>query len=443
MKRLFDNLSADITSSKKLGFKFFIIGIFLLASAPALSGIFLFLALIIGSLKRSDSYFRDKWNYLFLAGGIFMVISSCVSLFSTSAAYREIWDPSLSWIGLLNWLPFFWCFWGFQPYLLTSNTRKICALCFVAGSIPVLITGFGQYWMGWHGPFQLFNGLIIWFQRPIHEMQGLTGLFNNSNYAGSWLTIVWPFCLAALLQPSLNIFRRIIVFSISSSFVTAIILTNSRNAWGGLLFPIPFVLGPSNWSWLVPISLLVLFPIFTAIVPFAPSGFQDWARTVVPERIWVRFSEEFSEFENYPRARLDIWKNAIKFISDKPLFGWGAAAFAVLYRLLGETGYRQEHTHNLPFELAFGYGIPASLFIFANIFALLIFSLRKSLFFNNKLPNTDIESSLFARAWWSSSLFLLCSHMLDIPYFDARISIAFWILLAGLRGLIRESSEYN
>ncbi len=27
----------------------------------------------------------------------------------------------LSWVGLANWIPFFWCFWGFKPYVVISN----------------------------------------------------------------------------------------------------------------------------------------------------------------------------------------------------------------------------------------------------------------------------------------------------------------------------------
>ena len=43
---------------------------------------------------------------------------------------------------------------------------------------------------------------LFWFQRPIDFEYGggLTGLFNNANYAGSWLLFMWPFCLAHLYE---------------------------------------------------------------------------------------------------------------------------------------------------------------------------------------------------------------------------------------------------
>ena len=60
------------------------------------------------------------------------------------------------------------------------------------------------------GPFKFLNGLIIWYQRPIDEISGLTGIyFNHANYAGSWLTIILPLCLSqSLLTVAKNILEK-------------------------------------------------------------------------------------------------------------------------------------------------------------------------------------------------------------------------------------------
>ena len=45
---------------------------------------------------------------------------------------------------------------------------------------------------------ETLNGLIIWYQRPLDNITGMTGLFNNPNYLGMWLTLCLPFALSAL-----------------------------------------------------------------------------------------------------------------------------------------------------------------------------------------------------------------------------------------------------
>ena len=59
----------------------------------------------------------------------------------------EGWDPNLSIIGLINWIPFFICFNGFQLYLKTSKARVFFSKLILVGTIPVLVTAFGQcFW---------------------------------------------------------------------------------------------------------------------------------------------------------------------------------------------------------------------------------------------------------------------------------------------------------
>ena len=46
---------------------------------------------------------------------------------------------------------------------------------------------------------------------------------------------------------------------------------------------------------------------------------------------------------------------------------------------------------------------------------------------------------LFDRAWWAAVLVLVVLHGTDMPFFDSRLNIAGWILLAGLRSRIRQT----
>ena len=61
--------------------------------------------------------------------------------------------------------------------------------------MPVIFTGIGQFFFNWEGPFSTFNGMIVWYLKDILPHLGLSGLFSNQNYAGTWLSIIWPFSL--------------------------------------------------------------------------------------------------------------------------------------------------------------------------------------------------------------------------------------------------------
>ena len=98
------------------------------------------------------------------------------------------WDSSAVWISLFNWIPFFLVFSGMQIYLKTEVQRTRFAKCLFAGIIPVILGLLLQKWFQITGPFIFLNGLIVFYLKPIEELGGFAGIFNNPNYAGLWLT---------------------------------------------------------------------------------------------------------------------------------------------------------------------------------------------------------------------------------------------------------------
>ena len=132
---------------------------------------------------------------------------------------------ALAWAGLGNWLPFIWGFWAFQPYVRSSDQRRWAARALVAGTVPVLITGFGQMLLGWSGPWQLLGGGIVWFVAPGGHPEGrLSGLFDYANVAGAWLAVVWPLSLAAVLRRRDPLWCRAIAMLLASALVAAVVL---------------------------------------------------------------------------------------------------------------------------------------------------------------------------------------------------------------------------
>ena len=400
----------------------FLIGIFFLPSAPSISYSLLLISSFFSIKNNFNKLGKDKWNLTFIFSAILLPI---ICLFQTDKIIPLInnWDQSLTWIGLSNWLLLIYCFLSLQFFVNTKEDRKIFAKTLIAGSLPVLISGFLQYFFKIYGPFQIFDGFIIWSQRPLQHDTGLTALFNNQNYAGVWFCIIWPLSLAALLEALNKKLDKYICLFILISITTVLILTTSRSAWAGLIILVPLMTGISSLIYLFPIFLLVLIVIFLAISNLVPYDFQNQIREILPIRFW----QEFIPDNFYGReARIEIWKNAIIFISQKPIIGWGAAAFPILY--FYEKNTYAGHAHNLIFELAISYGLPITILLFVSIFLICILSFLK-IFIRASFIKTDF----FERAWFSSFFVLLCSQLVDVQYFDGRISLIFWILLAGLK----------
>lgn len=394
-----------------LGWRCFQLGLLLLASSALLSALLLLVALVLGSLGRAPIW-RDGLNrWLALISGL--MVLGCVQAYSG-------W---LAWVGLGNWLPFFWGFWGFQPYVATPEARRRAALWLVAGTVPVVVTGLGQLWWGWSGPLQEFKGLVVWWiQRGGNPPGRLSGLFDYANIAGAWLALAWPLALAAALQRRISGGQRLVALLLVVGQGLALYLTDSRNAWGALVLALPIVAGPITWIWLLPVLALALVLVALASLPLVPAVVQHAARVVVPDPIWVRLSDaNFAGERPLAITRLSQWGVAVGLVAERPWLGWGAAAFSVIYPL--RTGHWHGHPHNLPIDLALSHGLPVALLLVGFVGWLLVRSYRLGM----------VAAPVFERAWWASALVLVALHATDMPLYDSRINIAGWILLAGLR----------
>ena len=409
------------------GFIFFLLGIFFLPSTMVISILFLLPAFVIASLSSHKSFFKDYWNLPFLIFGLLILISAISQNYLLTNKYDAIWDTKLSLIGLANWIPFIWVFWASQYYINSKSKRRSFSLILIAGTFPVLITGFGQYFLNWTGPFQTLNGLIIWYQRPIENPGGLSGLFSNQNYAASWLNFVWPFCIALFIEKGNNLFKKTATLSFLISTGLAAFLTFSRNAWIGLFTSMPIVIGKKGFKFFLPlttISILILFFLFS---PIFDSELQHSLRNLLPGKILSEFSNE--GYEGLDVTRMEIYKSALELIKENPFFGIGAGSFTEIFLL--NTNFWKGHSHNLLFELSISYGLPATIIFLITTINILYLSSKK--IFSSKIK---IDNNYIDRAFWAALFFFLISQLADVQYFDGKISLITWILIAGLKNII-------
>lgn len=422
----------------KLSEILFLIGIFLLASAMSI-GIFLILiSSIVSLLKRKDNPLKDKWTLVLITISTLMVTSCLYQTFSHTNKDLVGWDISLTWIGLLNWIPFFYLFISTKDFLNTSEKRLKVSILLLSGSFPVLVTGFGQYFFNWHGPISFFNGLITWYLKPIEPHLGLSGLFSNQNYAGTWMSLIWPLSLSLFFINKVNIYKRISALLILFLITFAIILTTSRNALFSFLISIPILMGIKSLLIILVILLLLIFIIYFQSNFIIFGEMSSFLSNIFPRQFFNKFSK-FNLTNILEYRRINLWKDSVNLISSKPLFGLGAASFPILYELYYQPkSFTEQHTHNLFLEISAGYGFIVSSMIFLFIFSLIYYSWKEL-----SSNSFNIKQSLINKSWLASTTVLLISQMNDITYYDGRISVMFWIFLSGLRNIIEERHDLS
>lgn len=316
--------------------------------------------------------------------------------------------------------------WGLRIYLLKKDQRIVFSKYLLAGTIPVLLSCVLQLWFGFdRGPYTTLNNLIIWFQYPIKLVGGLTGLFNNQNVLGMWLSVSLALSLG-LIKEEKNAISKLSLLSFIILIIYFIFLTNSRNAFLGLLITIFISRGIKKGFYILISSISFLF-VTNILFPFENNN----NFVLIPIKLLEKLQPSYSFFED----RIYIWNEALKLILQRPFLGWGGSTFPYLLPKEG-IGFVANHTHNLQLELAFSFGIPASL-----IFTFFIIKLARKSFNNIFIDKKDGASNMINKSWFLCFVLILVSHITDMTFFDGRISMIFAIIISGLINIVNEPNQ--
>ena len=332
-------------------------------------------------------------------------------------------------LDLFNWIPYFLCFIAFQTYLKTSNERKEFIKYFLIGTVPVIASCISQYWFKWYGQISTLNGLIIWFQKNPDPQQNMginyvSGLFSNQNYAAFWLATTWPFAFVFIKLIRKNLFPKIF-FLLNTYFL---IFTYSRNAILAILFSSLIILKPKTKNYififLVPLIFIVLNSLLINFFNF------DFFVNIIPVDLIEKITKfDLPNFSN--NARIIIFRRSFELIRLSPLIGLGASTFSTMSHTGGD--YLVQHTHNISLELALNYGIPISILLTAFV-SIIVFRASIKLFKSKQEDNLN-------KAWLGAVFTIIIFNLSDVVYYDGKLSLISWILLAGLKAIMHETIQ--
>ena len=158
--------------------------------------------------------------------------------------------------------------------------------------------------------------------------------------------------------------------------------------------------------------------------------------------VLIYINDRINLFEIFYRLeeRLGIFKEAIHLIYQNPIFGLGAGRINDI--VINDKSYIL-HTHNLFYELAYNYGLLAATPIIITI--LLLFYKSFTNIYNLSITKQQAKLykpiSIIDKSWFVAFFTILISQLVDIQYFDGRISLLFWLILASIREILKCSEK--
>ncbi|MEG4208552.1 O-antigen ligase family protein [Microcoleus sp. S13_B4] len=364
------------------------VGMLIFPLIPILGALGLFLGLAGTCKQKFRQISRRPLNGGFAILSVLLVITAVF-------AHNRI----EAFVGLYNFLPFFILFAAFSRLIQTSPQLRQLSWMIVISSIPVIILGLGQQFLGWSGIDQL-QPVFGWVLAPQGNPPGrMASVFMYANILACYLTIAFILALGLWMgegfgnapgkgfngftrsilreeergkketineplipdsQFPIRNFRFLFLSCAVIGNAVALIFTNSRNAWGLAVVAVLAFAFYVGYKKLLAAVLSVASTIFLSA--FGPQPLRQSLRRIVPAFFWARLTDEM--FPNRPTATLrkTQWEFAWSMTQQRPWTGWGLRNFTPLYQ-----AQMQEwlgHPHSLILMLTAETGIPTTLLFF-------------------------------------------------------------------------------
>jgi hypothetical protein len=123
--------------------------------SPLLGAVTVGFVSLITWLKQSRKINRRPLNWGFALLSLLLIVS---------AGFAD--DKTAAFLGLFNLLPFFLLFVAHSALIQSFVQLRQMAWVLVIGSIPVVILGLGQLFLGWSFKFQFVWVVLSWTIRP-------------------------------------------------------------------------------------------------------------------------------------------------------------------------------------------------------------------------------------------------------------------------------------
>jgi hypothetical protein len=380
--------------------------------------------------------------------------------------------------GLGNFLPFFAFFAGFSVLIQSPAQLRQMAWAIVLASVPVIILGLGQILGGWSTSDRL-QPLVGWILEPNGNPPGrMSSILGYANTLAAYLQIPFVLGLGLWIEASNKLLSHVkarkpkrgkeeaetrrhrdtgTILSLPHSLTPslphslsltwlglsalqigsaiALVLTNSRNAWGIIILSCLAFALYQGWRILVGIAIAIAGSAVGAA--FAPNPIQQWLRAIVPAFFWARLNDQLYPDRTPETLRVVQWQFAWQLTQARPWTGWGLRSFTPLYQAHSQVWLG--HPHNLVLMLTAETGIPATI-----LFLILVgWVLARAVwlfirFASKRSPESLSPDRLFLFTYLVAFGGCMLFNLTDVTIFDFRVNTLSWLLLSAIGGAIEQ-----
>jgi len=226
---------------------------------------------------------------------------------------------------------------------------------------------------------------VRWGNLPFETNRAFS-TFGNPDLLGGYLIFPWAITIGLALSEEHRLWRVLYwVFTLFNAFVG--VTSYVRGAWiGATVSLILMVVAFRRLSKGTGVRLTRIDKTFVgggaltiAVVTIASSLRPDAVRNVISRVVSI-----FQFDQGSALTRFQIWGAALAAIAERPILGWGADTFRLLFPMFKSAEYVEaagylsvaDNVHNYPLQLTSGIGIPGTLLMYGLIVVVLVASAR-------------------------------------------------------------------
>lgn len=377
------------------------------------------------------TYPREIWHRLRRQGWVWLILGMGMSV-----ALAE--DPGQAALQSTNFWPFFFFFAGLSVYItrLPNPLHRLQQWAFwlLMASIPINLRAFIEYLPALAARF----GLSPWPAGVGQTSQRVDSVFGNPNVLAAYLVIIFGLGLGLCLQalpaassesasasrshpPTPNSLtlsrlapRTVWIYGAMALIPLGVFFSGSRSGVMVLLVQLLIAMAlMRRHRWAMGAGLGIIAAILAGVI-YRGVGGRSLVQALTSSLI-----------------RVDIWQLSIPFIRQHPWFGIGFGGFQANYEP-GSVAHIPflHHVHNLWLYLAMEAGLPVMLLFTAIVGWICYRAVRYCQ--RGRLP---VNAQPLLVGYGLGFLACILFSLFDMAFFDARVNILGWTMLAVLQAI--------